>query len=151
MDSTPERVKTLCRRFTFGCMLVGTAIAATAAEDFMPRPGSYEMTTTSNFGELPVTQTSTTCITAEQLARDPREVFAEVPASEDCDMTHYEMAHGNLNVTMVCADTDGTVTIETRGAYTLESYTLTTRIIIDAGDSEVVTEARVNAIRTGDC
>lgn len=129
---------------------VGLSVSG-SADELMPRPGNYEVVTSSNFGGVPVTQTLTSCITAEQLAQDPQKVFAEVPAADNCELEKFEMANGQLSMRMSCNAEDGSILMTTEGSYEPERYMMNTRITINAGDTEVATDATVSGVRIGDC
>jgi|GEM_PF-4402778 len=117
----------------------------------MPRPGNYEVTTSSNFGGLPVTQTLTSCITAEQLETDPQKVFADAPAADNCSLEEFNMADGVLTMRMNCKAEDGSIYVSTDGSYTHNSYTMNTTITINTADTEIISDAKITGKRIGDC
>lgn len=124
---------------------------ATAADNHRPSAGEYEVTTVSNFNDVPVTMTTTSCISQEDLDQDPANIFADSAASEDCKLESFEMAGGTLSMHMVCAADDGSIIMRTEGAYTATSYSMNSTITISAGGTEQSTEASVQGTRIGDC
>jgi hypothetical protein len=125
--------------------------AAVSAEHHRPNPGEYEVTTSSNFNNTPVTMTTTNCITAEDLDQDPAKIFADSAASENCDMSEFQMADGVLLMNMSCNADDGGMEMTTEGAYTETGYSMNSTITINAGGTTITTEASITATRIGDC
>ena len=135
-------------------ILLTSAVLLTAsaiADDHRPSPGEYEVTTTSNFSNQPITMTTTNCVTAEDLDQDPSKIFADTAAAENCQLATFDMADGNLNLHMVCNSDDGGMEMTTEGAYTDSGYSMTSTIVINAGGTSMTTEATVVGTRIGDC
>lgn len=121
------------------------------ADNHLPAAGEYEVTTTSNFNNLPVTVTTTNCITAEDLDQDPASVFADTAAAENCELEEFEMAGGIMSMHMVCNSEEGGLEMNTEGAYTESSYSMNSTIVISAGETRMTTTATVSGTRIGDC
>jgi len=135
-------------------LVTGLWQTALTADELLPRPGLYEVTTRSEFGDLPVpptTVTTSNCLTAEQLSQDPKKVFADLPAAENCSMETFEMAGGKLEMRLSCQSDDGNMTMEGDGDYDPDSYRMNTVINIESGGAKVRTTATVDARRVGDC
>lgn len=120
-------------------------------DNHRPGAGEYEVTTTSNFNNLPVTVTTTNCITAEDLDQDPASVFADTAAAENCELEEFEMADGIMSMHMVCNSDEGGLEMTTEGAYTESSYSMNSTIVISAGETRMTTTATVAGTRVGDC
>lgn len=135
------------------CITTGLLSLASVghADNHLPSAGEYEVTTTSNFNNLPVTVTTTNCITAEDLDQDPASVFADTAAAENCELEEFEMADGVMAMRMVCDSDDGGLEMTTDGAYTDSSYSMDSTIVISAGDTRMTTTATVAGTRIGDC
>lgn len=135
-------------------MLAAYLPLGAGADPLMPQPGRYEVTTHSEFGDLPIppaTVTTSNCVTADDLAKDPRKIFADLPAADDCSLDTFTMENGKLVMRLNCETDDGTVTVNGDGDYSPESYHMNTVINIESGDTRLHTTATVDARRLGDC
>ncbi len=148
-----QHSRTLCWSSIRRCTLISATILATSAgaDHHRPNPGEYEVTTTSNFDNTPVTITTSNCITAEDLDQDPAKIFADSAAAENCNLEAFEMAEGRLLMNMSCNADDGGMEMSTEGAYTDDGYSMNSTITINAGGTTVTTEASIVATRVGDC
>jgi hypothetical protein len=127
---------------------------AAGADALMPKPGRYEITTYSEFGDLPIpptTVTTSNCVTADDLAEDPRKIFADLPAADDCSLDTFTMENGKLVMRLHCKTDHGSMSVNGDGDYTPESYRMNTVINIESGDTQLHTTATVDARRLGDC
>lgn len=149
-SATPNNGFSTSLRRLLASMLLITPCAATA-DNHRPSAGEYEVTTVSNFNDVPVTMTTTNCVSKEDLDQDPAKIFADSAASEDCKLESFEMAEGTMSMHMVCAADDGSIIMHTEGAYTASSYSMNSTITISAGGTEISTEASVQGTRIGDC
>lgn len=149
----PRQSGKLCSFALRCCALISTAVLAgtVSAEHHRPNPGEYEVITTSNFNNTPVTMTTTNCITAEDLDQDPAKIFADSAAAENCDLGEFQMADGVLSMNMSCSADDGGMEMSTDGAYTETGYSMNSIITINAGGTTMTTEASITATRIGDC
>jgi hypothetical protein len=130
-------------------LIVGSSLSH--ADHHRPNAGEYEVTTTSNFNDLPVTMTTTNCITVEDLDQDPAKIFADTAAAENCELESFEMTDGIMAMRMVCNSDDSGLEMNTEGTYTDSSYFMNSTIEISAGDTRMTTEATVSGTRIGDC
>jgi hypothetical protein len=127
---------------------------AVLADDQRPTPGRYEVTTRSEFGNLPVpptTVTTSSCLTQQDLDQDPQKVFADLPASDRCTIDEFTMEGGKLTMSLACDTDEGRMVMSTEGAYSPTTYSMQSVINIDAGGTKITTTATVEAVRSGDC
>lgn len=145
----------LARKTTaLAALALTLATVAALADDQRPAPGRYEVTTKSEFGNLPVpptTVTTSSCLTQQDLDQDPQKIFADLPASDRCTMGEFSMEGGRLSMNLACDTDEGRMVMNTEGTYSPSSYRMESVIDIDAGGSQIRTTATVEAVRSGDC
>ena len=131
---------------------LGAAVALAA--DLKPQPGLYEIKTSTSFGELPIpdtTVTVTSCVTQEDLDRDPQSLFAGNPAADNCTMDEFDMSNGKLVMQLTCSADGGAMVMSTTGSYDATSYRMDNVIALEIGDKKMLTTATVEGTRAGDC
>jgi hypothetical protein len=134
--------------------LLWLSASAAPAADVKPEPGLYEIKTSTSFGELPIPDTTVTvssCVTQEDLDRDPQSLFAGNPAADNCTMDEFDMSNGELVMRLTCSTDDGVMVMTTTGSYDATSYRMDNVIELKFGDKKMLTTATVEGTRTGDC
>ncbi len=150
----PLRPRLARKTSALAALALTLGTVAALADDQRPTPGRYEVTTKSEFGNLPVpptTVTSSSCLTQQDLDQDPQKIFADLPASDSCTMGDFTMEGGRLTMSLACDTDDGRMVMNTEGTYSPTSYRMESVINIDAGGSQIRTTATVEAVRSGDC
>ncbi len=95
--------------------ILSAGVATAVAEQPNINPGMWEYTNTMTFeSEFPIpdqTNTSTDCVTAEDIA----EGDAFIEEMEGCELTRRDMRHDSMDYVMECTAPDGsTVTMNSR-------------------------------------
>ena len=116
---------------------LGLAAPAMAAET--TRPGQWETRTAIPDVSMPGAppglaemmkgkpHTSRHCVTPEQAAAGPKELFAK--SEGQCQFTRFNMAGGKIDTVMQCKQRQGdTMNGVTKGSYTPTTYTTNTRL-----------------------
>ena len=120
----------------------------------LPAPGHYEVTTTTQFsdGLMPdTTVTTQNCMTQEDLDRDPAAVFAGLPEGRSCDVSDFLMEGGVISMQINCAAADGDMTMTVNGSYQNETYQMTSDVVISVGEQSVTMHSTIDGKRVGDC
>ncbi|HEY5646889.1 MAG TPA: DUF3617 family protein [Pseudomonadales bacterium] len=127
---------------------------STAANADRPLPGSYEITTATTYHDVPLpdtTLTTTSCLTAEDLARDPAGALASLPDGQTCSVEESLMAGGVIDMRVTCGAADGRMAMVTSGTYDPNGWDMVSDVTVTVGSEEVKMHATIQGRRLGDC
>ena len=140
---------------TLGISLILLLIAIAAhSSSPEPEPGLYRVTVGVSGQDLPpgmVEESVEQCVTAEDLAADPKSIVGEHAGMEGCSITKHDWGNGKINMLMECAIEGANATAVSRGTYNATGYELITTMTIKIGDTSVNMETFVRGERIGDC
>ncbi len=128
--------------------------AARAGDSERPAAGAYEITTATTYTdvELPATTiTTTSCLSAEDLDRDPASALAALPAGDACSVVESVMEGGAIQMRIVCDMSDGSMVMATNGSYDRNGWDMVNEVTVTVGGDQVKMHATITGRRTGDC
>jgi hypothetical protein len=129
-------------------MLCALAMATLFAQNPM-RPGRWEVTMQMSMPNMPVqmpqTKTSS-CITAEQLQKDPTSGLNTGPGSNQCKVTDQKFSGSKVSWKMACAG-QAAMTGEGEMTFMDDTYTGTMKMTTPQGAMTM----QMNGKRVGDC
>lgn len=135
-----------------GAVVVSGAMSAMAADG--PVPGHYQVTTRTTYTDVPLpptTVTNETCLTAEDLERDPASAFAALPDGKSCDVSEFEMSGGIFRMRVNCATPEGDMIMITEGSYDASGYLMTSHVEVTAGEQVARMQSEIQGKLLGDC
>ena len=134
-------------------LLLSSGTVLSAGQD-RPTPGLYEITTRTTYRDLPVedsTITTRSCLTREDLDRDPASAFADLPEGRSCDMESFQMAGGSIDMRVVCQMETGSMTMVVGGSFDEQGYRMISDVTVVVNGEEVEMQTTVDGKRLGDC
>lgn len=143
------------RSTRIACVLLAIAAAATAVADpDRPAAGAYEITTATTYTDVPLpdtTITTTSCLSAADLERDPASALAALPEGSSCSVPESVMNGGDIEMRIVCDTTSGSMVMVTTGSYHAAGWDLESDVTVTVGGDQVKMHATIAGRRTGDC
>jgi hypothetical protein len=127
---------------------------AAAGDSPLPTPGRYEVSTHTSYIDVAIPDTTITtrnCLTEEDLQAGAATIFAGLPEDQNCEVSDFVMAEGNISMTLSCAAPDGDMHMVTSGTYTPDGYNMTSKVTVSVGDSTVEMRSEIVGTLVGDC
>jgi len=98
---------------------------------------------------LAQSQSSESCLTAEQVKQPKEEFFS---GNENCRYDHFRMGGGKIDAAMRCQASGSTQLMQMTGNYSPDSYEMRMQSKVEGGPGEGMTmRMKVEAKRTGEC
>ncbi|NKI34989.1 DUF3617 domain-containing protein [Wenzhouxiangella sp. XN79A] len=123
------------------------------ADDPNIEPGMWETTSTvtldsPQFSLPPQTQSSSDCVTAEDVAQGD----AFLDDNEECEITNKDIRNDGMNYSMRCSNPDGsTMTMDAEMSFDGESMSGTVDGQMQSAMGEMTMKVEISGKRTGDC
>lgn len=145
------------RLFIAGLLIAGAMSPAQAATQI--QPGQWETTSTVESVDMPgappqvsrmmngKTTRASYCITPEQAAKGPQEMFKQNPS---CRFTKFSMTGGAISTEMSCSQNGATMIARSQGSYTPTSYSATATMTM-SGKMSMRMTSRSTGRRLGPC
>ncbi|MFU8831704.1 MAG: DUF3617 domain-containing protein [Wenzhouxiangella sp.] len=132
--------------------ILSTGVAIAVAEEPNINPGLWEYTNTMTFeSEFPIpdqTNTSTECVTAEDVAQGD----AFIEEMEGCELTRREMRYDSMDYVMECTAPDGSsVVMNARMEFHGDSSTGTISGDMETPMGPMKMKAEMDGRRIGEC
>ena len=134
-------------------LAVASLSAPVFAEDPNINPGMWETTSTVSinspqFSLPPQTQTSSDCVTAEDVAQG--DAFLE--DTEECEITNKDIRSDGMDYSMTCSNPDGTtMTMDARMSFDGDTMTGNVDGQMESAMGAMSMKVEISGRRTGDC
>lgn len=135
-------------------LLLCTATAGSVADTDRPAAGAYEITTATTYTDVPLpdtTITTTSCLSAADLERDPASVLAALPEGAGCSAAESVLDAGVIEMRIVCDTPDGSMVMVATGDYHPGGWNLVSDVTVTVGSDQVKMHSIITGRRTGDC
>jgi hypothetical protein len=150
----PHRIRPASSAGLLLCLAAAGSITLAADGSGRPEAGAYEITTATTYTDVPLpdtTITTTSCLSAAVLERDPASALAALPEGSSCNVVESVMDNGVIEMRIVC-DADGSsMVMVTTGSYNAGGWDMVSDVTVTVGIDQVKMHSAITGRRTGDC
>jgi len=137
-------------------LCLAAAATVTLAADGSDRPvaGAYEITTATTYTDVPLpdtTITTSSCLSAADLERDPASALAALPEGSSCNVVESVMDAGIIEMRIVCDAESSSMIMVTTGSYNTSGWDMASEVTVTVGSDQVKMHSSITGRRTGDC